>query len=562
MRSPLTVSFAIALLMHLGGCALPPTVGRQGADLSPAAATSPALHSEPLPWLAAPHAAGLADFAPPLLLTSVAVTQLPLGRLLQALSQQEGLSHDIDECAAIPVSLHQHSSELTELLDRITELTRTRWHLRHNRLSIRCDQPFTRTYQIDYPAIERSGLFTGASGLPGGSVLPGGGIGAGGSNGAGPTGSQQTSSRHQSRFWESVSQTVEQWLSASEELSEPTRVTETELTRNDQGQIPTGPDRRGRHPQPASPSVASVASTLESTVSRTVTTRVDQRRNQVTAHPESGLLHVRATLRQHRQLAGMLASVRLRSRQQVEIEASLLEIRLSQQHERGIRWNLHNLALNQGLQSATGSPGLIFSRSASGEDSTGLAIRFLEQFGLVHVVSSPRVVAMHQQAALLRMVENRIFFTVSSQTVPAGPNSAAFSTFSTQAHSTPVGFVMSILPSIDDSGGITLALRPSLSRIIGFVNDPNPGLATAGVSSRIPEVQIREIESVLKLQDGQVALLGGFTQSESRNATAGIPGASGIPALRWLGSAENSEDSHVELVVLIRARITPNGGAA
>lgn len=516
--------------------------------------------TQPLPWVAAPHPTGIANAAPALLLTSVSVQQLPVSRLLQALGQQEGLSHDVDECGAIPISLHQQNAELTELLDRVAEMTRTRWHIQNNRVSVRCDQPFTRTYQIDYPAIERSGLFTGASGLPGGSTLSG--VASGTAASIGPAGSQQTSSRHQNRFWETLPQSVEQWLAASEELSEPTRITETELSRSDQGQLPASPERRGRNNTPAGGSPAQQSGSLESNVSRTVTTRVDQRRNQVTPHPESGLLHVRATLRQHRQLAAMLASARARSRQQVEIEASLLEVRLSRQYERGIQWNTRHLAFAQAIQSTGGSPGLIFSRSPSGEDSTGIALRFLEQFGLVHVVSSPRVVTLHQQAALLRMVENRIYFTVSSQTVPAGPNSSAFSTFNTQAHSTPVGFVMSVLPSVDDSKGITLALRPSLSRIIGFVNDPNPGLIAAGISSRIPEVQIREIESVLRLQDGQVALLGGFLQSESRNVSGGIPGAAGVAGLRWIGSGENTEDSHTELLVLIRARLSPNGASA
>lgn len=562
----LTQTVASCMLVATAGCGHPGPVAKIPVTIAQVP-TEPGTAAQPLPWLPAPSARQVQTGQLPVLINSLDIRKLPVSTVLLALSQQEGLSHDIDECGAVAVTLNHSEIELTELLDRIAELARVRWQLDGRRVSVRCDQPFARSYRIDYPAVERSGLQSGSTALPATGGLIGGGaapLGAGGQTGSG---SQQTATRHQNRFWDTLVTTVEQWLAASEDLIEPTRITETELNRAEQGHVNASSERRPRGNGrdagavgPSGPVGSPAVSAIESNVVRTVTTRTDQRRAQVSAHPESGTLHVRATARQHRQLAQWLAVSRLRSRRQVEIQAALLEVRLSSQFERGIQWNARQLAFGAPISVGGATPGLIFSQSFRGEDSAGIALRFLEQFGTVHVISSPRIATLHQQAALLRMVENRVYFTVSAQAVPAGPNSAAFSTFNTQAHTVPVGFMMSILPSIDDTLAVTLTLRPSLSRIIGFVSDPNPGLVSAGINSRVPEIQIREMESVLKLQNGQVALLGGFVQSEARSTNSGIPGAYQAGTWpRWLGSSESEEGLHSELVVLIRARVTGGG---
>ena len=62
---------------------------------------------------------------------------------------------------------------------------------------------------------------------------------------------------------------------------------------------------------------------------------------------------------------------------------------------------------------------------------------------------------------------------------------------------------MSLTPQINENGQVTLSVRPTISRILSFVNDPNPALAAAGVTSPVPQIQTREMESVLQLVSGQ-----------------------------------------------------------
>jgi general secretion pathway protein D len=110
------------------------------------------------------------------------------------------------------------------------------------------------------------------------------------------------------------------------------------------------------------------------------------------------------------------------------------------------------------------------------------------------------------------------------------------------------------VPQISDSDSVVLNLRPTISRKIGDVPDPNPSLAASNppVVSLIPVIQTREMESVLRVQSGQVAVLGGLMQDSRSSVEDGIPGVNAIP---WLGSLLGQRkdlNQKTELVIFLR----------
>jgi general secretion pathway protein D len=115
---------------------------------------------------------------------------------------------------------------------------------------------------------------------------------------------------------------------------------------------------------------------------------------------------------------------------------------------------------------------------------------------------------------------------------------------------------MSVTPFIDQNDVVTLNVRPTISRIINFVSDPNPELAKAGVISEIPVIQVREIESVLKIENGDTAVIGGLMQDQIDKATSGIPLLSSIPILGSLFRYQDDKYVKSELVIFIRPVVT------
>jgi general secretion pathway protein D len=115
---------------------------------------------------------------------------------------------------------------------------------------------------------------------------------------------------------------------------------------------------------------------------------------------------------------------------------------------------------------------------------------------------------------------------------------------------------MAVTPFIDENEVVTLNVRPTISRIIGFVTDPNPALADAGVTSEIPVIQVREIESVLKIENGDTAVIGGLMQDQIDKSTTGIPILSSIPVLGALFRYQDDKYVKSELVIFIRPVVT------
>jgi general secretion pathway protein D len=128
-------------------------------------------------------------------------------------------------------------------------------------------------------------------------------------------------------------------------------------------------------------------------------------------------------------------------------------------------------------------------------------------------------------------------------------------TFNTTAHTVPVGFVMNVTPFITGDGEVILNIRPTITRILGFSNDPNPALAAADVVSQVPEIQVREMESVLRVSSGDTAVIGGLMQDSAEKSNAGTPGLHDADGFGWLFGTRTRSFKKTELVIFLRPRV-------
>jgi len=123
---------------------------------------------------------------------------------------------------------------------------------------------------------------------------------------------------------------------------------------------------------------------------------------------------------------------------------------------------------------------------------------------------------------------------------------------------------MNVTPQISDAEAVLLNVRPSISRIVGNVADPNPtlaapcgaagaGLAGCGpITSNIPIIQTREMESLIKVNSGQIAVMGGLIQDRVNDLEDTIPGANRLPGVGRLFENRNLTNTKTELVVFMR----------
>jgi general secretion pathway protein D len=177
-------------------------------------------------------------------------------------------------------------------------------------------------------------------------------------------------------------------------------------------------------------------------------------------------------------------------------------------------------------------------------------VSLLKEFGDTQVLSSPKIMALNNQTALLKVVQNVVYFQVDSSTIPATSSvSNDIVTATTTAKSVSVGVVMSVTPQINDTDEVTLIVRPTISRVLDFVNDPNPTLTEP---NPVPQIAVREMESVLRIGSGQLAVLGGLMQDDISKQSDAVPWISNSELFGDLFTSRNNQYTKSELVIFLR----------
>lgn len=298
-------------------------------------------------------------------------------------------------------------------------------------------------------------------------------------------------------------------------------------------------------------------------------------------HRQGGLVTVYGTARQHLLVAGYLENLRQMVSTQVLIEAKVIEVSLKDQYKSGINWQKLTggaFHIDMGLGDLAQRGRFMNPASAQQTDmlSIGLQektftslLKAIEEFGASRTLSSPRLTVMNNQTAILKVAQNQVYFRLNyDKQLNLSANRENINV-SSDIQTVPIGLVMSVQPSIDhDTGNIILSLRPTISRLTHSVSDPAVEIAFANARtftnvqpkpSLIPVVEVREIDSVLRLQSGEIAVLGGLMEARATNGTAKLPLAGDLPIVGQLFTASADGDEVVELVILLRASIIDEG---
>jgi hypothetical protein len=158
-------------------------------------------------------------------------------------------------------------------------------------------------------------------------------------------------------------------------------------------------------------------------------------------------------------------------------------------------------------------------------------VELLRAFGTVKVLSSPKLAVLNNQTATLKVSEDFVYFNVKQDVVP-GPNTNATVTTTTTPQSVSIGFFMSLTAQISDNGTVTLNVRPSISSIAELKQDPNPALAANNIKNLVPQIRMREIESMMRVESGDIAVLGGLMEDRLDNRDRAPAGPRRYPVYR------------------------------
>ena len=309
----------------------------------------------------------------------------------------------------------------------------------------------------------------------------------------------------------------------------------------------------------------------------------------VVLNPASGVIVVKATPFELRQVDQYLKAIQVSIERQVMIEAKIIEVVLSRDAQTGINWGAfgRTLAGKLGVSVGVGAPGTVLAGTgtlstndgnsanagvnlnagALGRGFYGLALQasnfaallnFLETQGDVSVLSSPRIATLNNQKAVLKVGTDELYVTgVSTTTTSSGSGSVSTPTLNLQPFFS--GIALDVTPQIDENGTVMLHVHPSVSSVaektkvidLGSLGSYKLPLATSSVN---------EVDSIVRVRDGQFVAIGGLMTQETHNSKTGVPGLQSLPAVGGLFRQSSDVTSKRELVVLMRPTVIRDDG--
>lgn len=307
----------------------------------------------------------------------------------------------------------------------------------------------------------------------------------------------------------------------------------------------------------------------------------------IVLNPAAGVIVVKASPNELRQVEQYLKAVQLSIERQVMLEAKIVEVALSKDAQAGVNWGAFGrifgdvsaaigvTAPNTTLQTAgrlisgdtevvprNGDAGGGIRNGGNGRGFYGLAlqasnfaalINFLNTQGDTKVLSSPRIATLNNQKAVLKVGSDELFVTgITTNTTTSGNNTIASPTLTL----TPFfsGIVLDVTPQIDDEGHVILHVHPAISTVVE--KQKNVDLGSLG-NYRLPLATstVNETDSIVRVRDGQFVAIGGLMVEQTADGRTGVPVLGEAPVIGGLFRQTSQVSSKRELVILMKPTI-------
>ena len=275
----------------------------------------------------------------------------------------------------------------------------------------------------------------------------------------------------------------------------------------------------------------------------------------------SGVAQIAAPVKRHESIRAFIELVNRRITQQVEIEARIVEVTLRDEQKLGVDWDLAASTLD-GVRMQARAPldvagvggALLGANSFAATLGFGRAssiIQALKQQGEVKTVAQPRLRALNNQTAFIKVGEDRPFFRLQQTTTLQQPGAAtAFNqtqeTFSVSTIT--IGTILAVTPQIDGDRMITLDVLPAITRLQAIVTSPD-GRQTA------PVTEVKQASTIVRLRDGETAIIGGLISEETAATERRIPLLGKLPLIGAAFRSKANLRARTELVIFLTPRL-------
>jgi general secretion pathway protein D len=461
-------------------------------------------------------------------LISLAITEeVPIRELLNELARKAEIDIELDSNITGGIFLKVTKKPIEFILQRIAEISDLRYTLKDNVLKVEKDLPYTKTYTVDFLI--------------------------------------------DNEIWASVEGSINEIISIENEKIQLASGVPVDATADSSQQSQGSDSKKSFNGLPT---------------------------QKVFINKQSSMITIYANSKTQKAIEKYLDIAKQNYSAQVLIEAKVVEITLNDSYKMGVDWsNVMSKGGSffvDGIHTIEGAKKSIENAVISGQISSGNlngTISLLSEFGTANTVSSPRISAINNQKANIDFTNKLVYFKITPGTTERDDTGVITSTASTaEKVEEEIGVKLNITPAIDlKNNSITLLVTPEMSVEKGEVLDPSIALAEAscvvnicqgdskipgctdgqikeknglcdlGDANMIPVIEKRTLNTSLKVQSGNVLIIGGLLKEETLTKETGVPFLSSIPLLGILFKSESKEKNITETVIFIKATIVkPN----
>lgn len=242
---------------------------------------------------------------------------------------------------------------------------------------------------------------------------------------------------------------------------------------------------------------------------------------------------------------------------QVIIEATVLEVVLTDDFQYGIDWThligneerSRHATLNMSSEDLSTTTTSVFKFSFR-YANLGALIDTISKQGEVKIISKPRVTTLNNQKAVIKVGTEEVYFEFEKNYETIGDKNVAIYTVEPKFFT--VGLILDVTPQISPTNDITLHIHPIYSE---KKEDRAFNVSANEAPVLVPIVNIRESSSVVKVKSGETVVLGGLMMEKTLDNIAGVPVLKNLPILGNLFKHTQQTVEKTELVVTLTPKV-------
>lgn len=244
----------------------------------------------------------------------------------------------------------------------------------------------------------------------------------------------------------------------------------------------------------------------------------------------------------------------------IQIEVIIVQYQKSYEIQTGLQAGLNNEA--EGTTSGTLFPTTDVAANASSVNSlidafNGLGIvnlgkvtekfylnlQALENNSLIKLSSTPKLVTLNGHDAISSIGETSYYFEQNNRLINSGVNNNILQSGTWK--STEANLSINIRPFVSKDENVTLTVSVEKSSFLGRAGDDAP-----------PGKSTQKFESLVRVKNNEMVLLGGLDELENENSGTGTPLLSRIPVIKWLFSGRAKRKEKSKLHIFIKPTVT------